>query len=681
MRGRVLILLGVLLAAFSAGADTVTVYADDVVTVPERNGVDLLGDTGTWSNEGSATGAPDGQYASVTGPGMISTWARYRIGFSVPDTGFRTGTLNSIQVTVTYRTSESAQFYFVLALESDNGSQPEANLGTLGAYGFGNGATTPLAHKGFPFTASGSSVSMTITPDNINTGDLSSLVGDAAGTNGLMTGSIWAIDFDNQFTTSWNFEIDSIAVTADYTPDGGEGEGEGEGELEIVSATMTPDGLGVGWGDSVTFAITVAGGVEPITYEWFKDSDAIAGATGASYTRNLVTGALAAGSASLGAIDAGATTRWADNISPVDNAGFTNPGNAEGMPDGVFAVATTPAAFGPTAAYYLGFTAQTDLWPGQVQAISAITIRVTYRSNSARPLWAVASFVSTVNGSLPDANIQGLGSSIYNLPLSSFPLLDLSGNIATVDLELPTEDLIIAPNLTPYFSDGTEGMVGEFRGRILITDGASILAPGPAAAFPLEIDSIQMLIDVERLSLELANHPFDYDVVLQSQMLELLALICRAAREEMSCVPLRQYAERARGLLRLEKARQYINANFTRKLMVKEIADQACVSPYHFMRLFKTAFGMTPIQYQGYLRLSEAKKMLVSTDAQVSEIGYRLGYSSPEHFSRQFSASVGVPPSHYTRSLVDRFKEGKASRAGLPGSVGVEGKSDGSHPQ
>jgi AraC-like DNA-binding protein len=189
----------------------------------------------------------------------------------------------------------------------------------------------------------------------------------------------------------------------------------------------------------------------------------------------------------------------------------------------------------------------------------------------------------------------------------------------------------------------------------------------------------QIELVVERLSLELASHPFDYDVVLQSQMLELLALICRAAREEMGSVPLRQYAERARGLLRLEKARQYISANYTQKLLVKDIAEQACISPFHFVRLFKNAFGMAPIQYQSYLRLSEAKKMLVSTDAQVSEIGYKLGYSSPEHFSRQFSAKVGVPPSNYARSLVERFKEGKASRKAFSATVPVEGKFNGSN--
>jgi hypothetical protein len=266
---------------------------------------------------------------------------------------------------------------------------------------------------------------------------------------------------------------------------------------EILVNESMADELDVNPGDSVTFAVTVAGGVEPITYKWFKDGEAIAGATAASYTLSAVTGAAEAGAADANAVAAGATVRWAGNPSPIDNSGFTNPANAEGVPDGVFAVATTPAAFGPTAAYYLGFTAQTDLLPAQVRAINTVTLRVTYRSNSTKALWAVASFVGTSSGTLPDANIAGLGSSIYSLPLSSFPLADLSGSTATVDLLLPTEDLVIAPDLTPFFSDGTEGMTGEFRGRILITDGATILAPGPAGPFPLEIDSIEMLIDYD----------------------------------------------------------------------------------------------------------------------------------------------------------------------------------------
>jgi len=504
-RTGILVIVSVLLVASSAWADTSTVYADDVVAVLERNDDDMLGETGTWSDEANGTGAPDGNFATVTSPTLLSgQWFHYRLGFSVPDTGFRTGTVNSIQVAVTYRTTETLPFYFVLALEADNGHQPEANLATLGTYGFGNGADTPLAHNGFPFTtSSGSTVTMTITPANTNTTTpLEALVGDPDGTNGLMTGSIWAVDFDGSFSTSWNFEIDAIAVTLDYTPDTGEEgegeEGEGEGGLDIVSATMTPNGLWIEQGESVTFAIEVAGGVAPITYKWFQDGEEIVGATAASYTRNFITDTTEAGSIGATVLDAGATVRWASNPSTINNAGFTNPANVEGPPDGVFAVATTYAPFGPTAAYDLGFTAQTYLWPGEVKAINTITIRVTYRSTSAKPLWGLASFVATATGSLPDTNIQGLGSSIYDLPLSSFPLLDLSGNTATVDLEFPTEDLIITPDLTPYFSDGTEGMVGEFRGRILITDGATIFpGAGSVGAFPLEIDSIEMLIDYD----------------------------------------------------------------------------------------------------------------------------------------------------------------------------------------
>jgi len=167
----------------------------------------------------------------------------------------------------------------------------------------------------------------------------------------------------------------------------------------------------------------------------------------------------------------------------------------------------------------------------------------------------------------------------------------------------------------------------------------------------------QIELIVDRLALEVANRTFDYDLILQSQMLEFLALICRAAREQLSSVPLRHYASRAKGLMRLEKSRRHITQNYTQTITVKELAAEACMSPYHFVRVFKEAFGMTPIQYQTHLRMSEAKRLLLSTDLRVSEISDRLGYSSPEYFSRQFTSKVGVSPSNYTEHVMAQSGE------------------------
>jgi AraC-like DNA-binding protein len=167
----------------------------------------------------------------------------------------------------------------------------------------------------------------------------------------------------------------------------------------------------------------------------------------------------------------------------------------------------------------------------------------------------------------------------------------------------------------------------------------------------------QIELIVERLALEVTNRTFDYDLILQSQMLEFLALVCRAAREQLSSVPLRHYAARAKGLMRLEKARRYITQNYTQPVTVRQLAAESCMSPYHFVRSFKEAFGMSPIQYQAHLRLSEAKRLLLSTDMQISEISDRLGYSSPEYFSRQFASKVGVSPSNYTEHMMEQAEE------------------------
>jgi len=164
----------------------------------------------------------------------------------------------------------------------------------------------------------------------------------------------------------------------------------------------------------------------------------------------------------------------------------------------------------------------------------------------------------------------------------------------------------------------------------------------------------QIELVVERLSLEVAAHPFDYDVVLQSQVLELLSLVCRAAREQMPQVPLRHYATQAKSLLRLEKARQFICRNLSGSFKLEDAAAEACMSQYHFARQFKEAFGQTPMQYLANVRMTEARRLLVNTDMSVAEVSCHLGYSSPEHFSRQFAAKVGVAPSNYARDLAQR---------------------------
>ena len=61
-------------------------------------------------------------------------------------------------------------------------------------------------------------------------------------------------------------------------------------------------------------------------------------------------------------------------------------------------------------------------------------------------------------------------------------------------------------------------------------------------------------------------------------------------------------------------------------------------------RHFRSVTSMTPIQYQKRLRLQAARARLMATQADVSEVGFAVGYDSPSQFSREYRRMFGKPP-------------------------------------
>ncbi len=100
---------------------------------------------------------------------------------------------------------------------------------------------------------------------------------------------------------------------------------------------------------------------------------------------------------------------------------------------------------------------------------------------------------------------------------------------------------------------------------------------------------------------------------------------------------------------RLLLATKYINDNLDKDLQTKEIAQVACISLYHFHRLFTFTFGITPARYIRVARLERAKILLHSGHRSVSEIAFLVGYSDIYSFSKIFKREVGLSPSDFAR--------------------------------
>lgn len=107
-------------------------------------------------------------------------------------------------------------------------------------------------------------------------------------------------------------------------------------------------------------------------------------------------------------------------------------------------------------------------------------------------------------------------------------------------------------------------------------------------------------------------------------------------------------------LPRLLRARQLVEARYTEKLKVKEVADYVAISEFHFARLFKTAFDTTVGQFIIRLRLEKARRLLEQPGATVTETAVAVGYGSLSTFIHAFRGRFGLSPTQYQARLEKR---------------------------
>jgi AraC-like DNA-binding protein len=100
-------------------------------------------------------------------------------------------------------------------------------------------------------------------------------------------------------------------------------------------------------------------------------------------------------------------------------------------------------------------------------------------------------------------------------------------------------------------------------------------------------------------------------------------------------------------LVRLRQARDTIDREYAKPLDVPALARVALMSPGHFSRSFRAAYGETPYSYLMTRRIERAKALLRRGDLSVTEVCFEVGCSSLGSFSTRFTELVGESPSLY----------------------------------
>ena len=108
-------------------------------------------------------------------------------------------------------------------------------------------------------------------------------------------------------------------------------------------------------------------------------------------------------------------------------------------------------------------------------------------------------------------------------------------------------------------------------------------------------------------------------------------------------------------LTHLRRARDLIDRDYARPLDVPTMAAGALMSPAHFSRQFKAAYGETPYNYLLTRRIERAMALL-RAGASVTDACMEVGCTSLGSFSSRFTEIVGMPPSEYRSREHDAVK-------------------------
>lgn len=147
----------------------------------------------------------------------------------------------------------------------------------------------------------------------------------------------------------------------------------------------------------------------------------------------------------------------------------------------------------------------------------------------------------------------------------------------------------------------------------------------------------------EEIKQELQAKQSQYEELCVTKLLNIFFLLKR--RCERSGSPFGQYMDE------ISFAVQVMNKEYEREYCLEDYAKMCRMSKYHFLRIFKSVVGCSPIEYRNRIRLEHAKELLSDTNQPIGEIGAAVGYTSNIYFCNAFKAKFGVSPGQYRKSF------------------------------
>lgn len=106
----------------------------------------------------------------------------------------------------------------------------------------------------------------------------------------------------------------------------------------------------------------------------------------------------------------------------------------------------------------------------------------------------------------------------------------------------------------------------------------------------------------------------------------------------------------------LIRVRDFVDINLGEPITLEGMAGAACLSPCHFVRMFRRSTGQTPMHYLRRRRVEYAKRLLAGGGLSISEVALQAGFCDHSHLCRIFRQETGMSPGQY-RQYTDKNRK------------------------
>lgn len=156
------------------------------------------------------------------------------------------------------------------------------------------------------------------------------------------------------------------------------------------------------------------------------------------------------------------------------------------------------------------------------------------------------------------------------------------------------------------------------------------------------------LLDAFARLLDLLEHPSDIAALAPLVQQEIFYRLLTGEQG----LRLRQIASAGHRGFQISRAIDWLKDNFNKPLRIDELAGEVGLSTSALHSHFRATTAMSPLQFQKKMRLTEARRLMLTEQIDASRAAFEVGYESPSQFNREYNRQFGAPPMRDIKRLM-----------------------------